>query len=195
MIKDRISSALPPEDNVTRPKVESTSVHSPSTSSVFCRKKWPLLMITSILVVLMACLLPWPVHIVLTVPGAEVNWDGTVIESGEMVIDAWMYSYLLKPDELQIKTLQVPCQEAPRIVNAELSPLVHTNPKDSCSAVFTTWGSEGKAEWHPAQGKLYFTTDRCSWVVLLDDRVFVGSALEDDDYSAIIAGFPLENAE
>ncbi len=62
---------------------------------------WTIIFI-AVIVVLAACLLPWPSRVNAALPGVEVDSDGTVEKNVTLSIEGWYLRYLLRQDQMKV---------------------------------------------------------------------------------------------
>ncbi len=80
---------------------ESSSHH---TDSFSLKRGKLLILLFAILLVLALCFLPLPSRIHLSLPGGQIDRDGTLIQEGEILLHGRHYEYLLRDDKIKLET-------------------------------------------------------------------------------------------
>lgn len=161
----------------------SETPYDPTEVPVMRRKKWPLLVILLIILLIAVCTLPWVTRIELTMEGAEVSPDGTVISSGEFTLHGRIYDYLFQDTIFKLDALHIP--------NLEIGGIIEqTFPIMEYPDLFLTnvWVElpEYTSNYNLYIGTLLFPEDRSFWVLEVTGRIFIGSVHVDASYAAII---------
>lgn len=71
------------------------------------------------------CTLPWPTRFEYTFYGAQVDADGTVIETGKIELSGTRYDYLFKNSKVKLDTVTLPGLE---IIEQDLETMIYTRP-------------------------------------------------------------------
>lgn len=162
----------------------SETPYDPTEVPVMRRKKWPLLVILLIILIIAVCTLPWVTRIELTMEGAEVSPDGTVISSGEFILHGRIYDYLFQGTIFKLDALQIPNREVGRIIE-QTFPIIEMHSELFLTHIWVELPEYASYNnWY--FGTLLFPEDRSYWVLEVTDRIFIGSAEQNADYAAIL---------
>ena len=151
--------------------------------------KWKtyLTWILPVLLVLLLLLyaIPLPRQMELKLSGVEISPDGTVIETGEMVISGKIYNYILQGKrEFRLEELALPNREVGKI--NKLTPTI----TDTGLGFSYTQGwfelPEYTSDWNTYIASILIASDESYWIVEVTDRIFIGTVSPDADYAAIL---------
>lgn len=190
MQKYKQVNVVHPEDVGVPRKIMSEPPQENNPSPAFRGSIWPIVIIALVVLALAVCILPWPTHIQLTLYGAEMNADGSIIQTGEIVIDAWLYNYLFRRDEFHVKELQLPDHDTGINIQEIDTFFQHFESADFYQARFAWWRPAENSEWIN-QGVIHFSDDQHNWAVKLNNRIFIGSTQEHADYIKIMSDLVL----
>ena len=143
-----------------------------------------LVAITIILFILLYAV-PLPRQVDLTLSGAEISPDGTVIETGDMVISGKIYNYILQGKrEFRLEKLELPNREVGKINE------MTTTITDTALGFSYTQGwfelPEYTSDWYTYIASILIASDESYWIVEVTDRIFIGTVSPDADYAAIL---------
>lgn len=129
--------------------------------------------------------LPFPTRVNISLHGAEVTKNGTVLEEGEIVIKGWRLNYLFRTDEFEATEFRILDYDFPMGYDNSIvyidSPVL---PYEWISAIM----------YYPVNGarrmSIYLSPDE-DWCVIemstvRDPQYFVGSVEENYDPAAIL---------
>lgn len=139
-----------------------------------------------VLILLLLYFVPWPTHVQLALPGAELAEDGTVIAEGEMVIEGWIYHYLFKSDEFHVGTLRIPNREIGQVTETGIDVLFYSEHNDFYYTFVDVELPEYTSPDNIYMGTLCFAPDHTSWAFQVTDRIFVGTTSTNANYENIM---------
>lgn len=147
-----------------------------------------LAVIAIVLILLLLYFFPRPIYIDLTMNGAEVTKDGTVSETGDIVIKARLDDYLFKIDEFYLTGLQLPNGETVELLTMQHCDLSNIEFLELHWTGFA-WHDPDAIPYRSDFGHIYFIRDRKEWAVELDGRVYMGKVLDALSWNAVIGRF------
>lgn len=128
--------------------------------------------------------LPWPTHIQYSMPGAEVDLEGNVIDSGVMVIEGWVYNYLFQRDQFKLTHLELPNHQVGQIYDFSY----YLGKMYPYSVYMTYAWIEFSEDAYSTDyiTHIFLTEDRSCWCIEVADQIYVGTTVPNADYDEIM---------
>ena len=127
----------------------------------------------------------WPTQIDLTMNGAEVDLEGNVIGSGEMVIEGWAYNYLFQYDCIKLEHLRLPNRAVGKVYGSE-SVLLEVDPVPGHYMTYIKIELPEYTSQKDYIADLFFSEDHSLWIIKMNGRIFVGTTGTNADYADIM---------